>query len=677
MKTKVADKIIVEGFDRFEALFNESQEQTLVPVKPYEGDFLDLYEDFDVIHGGGEGSVIKATRRSDGKTVALKKYFRGGIKTADDWQNAEIAAGRERSFLERAARDGVQNVPRLLDFGTTGHLYEAVVAMEYVEGRTLDAVINGHGFIPDIDEAVRITKEVAKPLQYAHEDLGGFVHRDVKQYAHEQLGGFVHRDVKPANIMVGDDGKVTLLDWSSVRDRGLTLKNTQLYSPNYTAPEVLEGRSVTPAADVYSLGKTLEHCLLGSLFEEKQGMVTEEDLRRKNVPDHMIDTLMKATQVHAHQRYQSVGDFVNDLEKKVEVAVEEDISVSSQSEVDRKKSWLYAKADLVQQYCAAIVASSLGAWAGLSAGSDFLALNQIAGPSESLLFLSGSLAFAAYKHVLRPLGMKAKKIYDDGFDLRISNGGALAALAVIGGLAYSGPKVMRSVQGTEKVGTATVTETDEGFVLDDTDATGVAVSYRFLDDAEDFCRIEHGDRITTDVGCHTEDIVNEEESKHRKFTTSIYERYGIEQRILDWKAKHLEGGVLGGEEIHVTPLGFTIDLEELGINYADRVDYRGTVVSQKTGGVFPGWCKFENVREHGELETNGKRDGEIEMLPYDRPCGVFYADEELDGRKYRTDISKDHYILPEERQRREIINELGLKQKIKAWNAITNGKGRR
>ena len=81
--------------------------------------------------------------------------------------------------------------------------------MEYLEGRTLDAVINSHGFIPDITEAVRIATEAAKPLKYAH----------------EQLSGFVHRDIKPANIIVGNDGKVTVIDWSTLRDRGLTLKD--------------------------------------------------------------------------------------------------------------------------------------------------------------------------------------------------------------------------------------------------------------------------------------------------------------------------------------------------------------------------------------------------------------------------------------------------------------------
>ena len=87
--------------------------QTL-SVSISDGDFLDLYENFTLIHGGGEGSIIKASRKADGKTVALKKYFRGGIKTADDWENAEIAAGRERIFLEKASKDRVENVPVLL-----------------------------------------------------------------------------------------------------------------------------------------------------------------------------------------------------------------------------------------------------------------------------------------------------------------------------------------------------------------------------------------------------------------------------------------------------------------------------------------------------------------------------------------------------------------------------------
>jgi serine/threonine protein kinase len=297
METVITDQRILGDPDELEMRISDEVGLGELLREYCRGDFLAFFEDLRAINEGGEGTIIRARRRFDGAIVALKKYFRGKIKTVDDWQNSEIAAGREMNFLKRAARDGIENVPKILGFGTTGLLNEPVIAMEYIKGKTLDAIIGSHGFISDIDEVIRIAKEVAKPLRYAH----------------ERLNGFVHRDIKPANIMITEDGKVKVLDWSTVRDKGLTLKNTQLYSPNYTAPEVLEGRSVTAAADIYSLGKTLEHCLLGSLFEEKDGNVTKRDFEDRKIPPHIINALMKATREDPSERYQSIDDFLHDL----------------------------------------------------------------------------------------------------------------------------------------------------------------------------------------------------------------------------------------------------------------------------------------------------------------------------------------------------------------------------
>ncbi len=81
-------------------------------------------------------------------------------------------------------------------------------------------------------------------------------------HVHER--GVLHRDVKPENILLGGDGTVKVIDFSvSVMgmDRWLTLRRRAAGSPSYTAPEQIQNKSLTPAADIYSLGSVLYEVL--------------------------------------------------------------------------------------------------------------------------------------------------------------------------------------------------------------------------------------------------------------------------------------------------------------------------------------------------------------------------------------------------------------------------------
>jgi hypothetical protein len=80
---------------------------------------------------------------------------------------------------------------------------------------------------------------------------------EVLAYLHRQSPPVLHRDVKPANIIIGNDGKVTLVDFGAVQNqgsRGTTIVGTSGYMP----PEQLSGHAV-PASDVYAAGALLVH----------------------------------------------------------------------------------------------------------------------------------------------------------------------------------------------------------------------------------------------------------------------------------------------------------------------------------------------------------------------------------------------------------------------------------
>jgi serine/threonine-protein kinase len=92
--------------------------------------------------------------------------------------------------------------------------------------------------------------------------------------------GWLHRDIKRANIMVGDHGLVTLLDFGLAKrareresdrrapgatDPGLTVQGTIVGTPRYLAPEIRRGRQATAATDVYALGLVLHELLGGAV----------------------------------------------------------------------------------------------------------------------------------------------------------------------------------------------------------------------------------------------------------------------------------------------------------------------------------------------------------------------------------------------------------------------------
>jgi serine/threonine protein kinase len=94
------------------------------------------------------------------------------------------------------------------------------------------------------------------PLRLAPELLGAL--------AHIHAAGVVHRDVKPANVLIGDDGRARLTDFGIAQPTGatrLTMTGGVIGTIGYLAPEVVRGERATPRSDLYSCGVVLAACL--------------------------------------------------------------------------------------------------------------------------------------------------------------------------------------------------------------------------------------------------------------------------------------------------------------------------------------------------------------------------------------------------------------------------------
>jgi eukaryotic-like serine/threonine-protein kinase len=200
-----------------------------------------------LLGAGGMGSVWLA-RRSDGrfegrvavKLLNLALLARGG---------AERFA-REGEVLARLAHP---HIARLLDAGvTTGG--QPYLVLEHVEGETIDRWCEAHA--PSIEARVRLLLDVLGAVAHAHSKL------------------VLHRDLKPGNILVTHEGQVKLLDFGIAKllhDDATPVPATELtqlagraFTPDYAAPEQVEGGDVTTATDVYALG-VLMYMLLGGV----------------------------------------------------------------------------------------------------------------------------------------------------------------------------------------------------------------------------------------------------------------------------------------------------------------------------------------------------------------------------------------------------------------------------
>ena len=168
-------------------------------------------------------------------------------------------AARTRFQLEARAAVMLHhtNAVSVTDFGQTadGNVY---LVMELLEGRTLRDMVAKEAPL-ETARAISIMLQTSAAVAAAHE------------------AGIIHRDLKPSNILVTQSANapaaVKVLDfgiaklaadkYDSEAATAVTLPGTPIGTPRYMAPEQYEGRDLTPAADVYSLGVILYEMLAG------------------------------------------------------------------------------------------------------------------------------------------------------------------------------------------------------------------------------------------------------------------------------------------------------------------------------------------------------------------------------------------------------------------------------
>ena len=139
--------------------------------------------------------------------------------------------------------------------------------MDFIPGRRLDDILENGEL--ETARALRIAYQIAQGLQAAHD-------KDI-----------VHRDIKCANIMVGDDDRVTILDFGIAKRPGRpqTTEGQTFGTIAYMSPEQTQGGAVDHRSDIWSLGVCLYEMLSGRRpFEGDQAAAVVYQIVNQNPP---------------------------------------------------------------------------------------------------------------------------------------------------------------------------------------------------------------------------------------------------------------------------------------------------------------------------------------------------------------------------------------------------------
>jgi len=203
---------------------------------------LDDFILMDCIGRGQFGVVFKGLSRSHGNFVAVKKLAQEADKMSSLMTEIDLLKSLSHPNIVKY----IQHV------STKTHVY---IIMEYIENGSLRSLLRKCGNLPELLVCTYL-EQVLRGLQYLHHQ------------------GVIHRDIKAANLLVSTDGTIKVTDFGVSTRYDLTGKAATdiAGTPNWMAPEVIQGQPPTTACDIWSLGITIIELLAGNppFFELKQ-----------------------------------------------------------------------------------------------------------------------------------------------------------------------------------------------------------------------------------------------------------------------------------------------------------------------------------------------------------------------------------------------------------------------
>jgi serine/threonine protein kinase len=265
------------------------------------------YQIIERLGRGAMGVVYKARDPRIGRTVAAKS-----IRLAEISDISELKKLRDR--LEREARSAGalshRNIVTIYDIFEEEKLVH--LFMEYVNGPSLEKMLSENA-LPEKDVLIDFFRQIASALDYAHKI------------------GIVHRDVKPSNLLMhyqhatGEQiAKVTDFGVAKFMSQQMTQAGSMMGTPNYMAPEQIEGSPVTGQADQFALAAVVYEVLCGEKAFVADHVPTlffrivKEDPKAADVVNPSLSPainaiLQRALDKNPEQRFENCTAFINAL----------------------------------------------------------------------------------------------------------------------------------------------------------------------------------------------------------------------------------------------------------------------------------------------------------------------------------------------------------------------------
>ncbi|MEO5498933.1 MAG: serine/threonine-protein kinase [Candidatus Saccharimonadales bacterium] len=258
----------------------------------------------DYIGRGSFGTVYKASK--DGVTYAIKFIDMLNIATAYD---SPKRLDREIEALKRVKS---KYTVEYIDDGyySENHIDYKYIVMEYVDGKTLDKIIQEDPLPWSNERAISFTQELLAGLDIVHKQ------------------SLVHRDLKFDNIAICKDGQLKIIDYglSKIIDFStLTQSGMMIGAPHFMSPEqILDGKHITYLSDYYAVGVILYALLTGQLLFES---VSSQEITYKTVnvkpplpsiynpkiPTHVENALLRLLAKQPFERYKTTEDMITAL----------------------------------------------------------------------------------------------------------------------------------------------------------------------------------------------------------------------------------------------------------------------------------------------------------------------------------------------------------------------------
>ena len=274
---------------------------------------ISIFEAHKEIGQGGMATVFLATQKQTNRKCALKVLFPKHVSNT--------------KFVERFIREGkllkefeCESIAKGYEYGKAGKdnpLY--FMSMEFIDGPSIQDLLDRDGPF-DEQKAIYVITEAARGLAYMQER------------------GVVHRDVKPDNIMWSKDGRVMLVDLGFAtmirKDLAGQYEDETCGTVQYISPEQAKGMAdLDIRADIYSLGATLYHMVVGELpFSGKDSMevmakqvmegLNQHSLKGGKISVHMHYFIEKMMSKERDFRYQTAREVVDDITEVLEGAAD-------------------------------------------------------------------------------------------------------------------------------------------------------------------------------------------------------------------------------------------------------------------------------------------------------------------------------------------------------------------